>query len=467
MAEQRFRTERDSMGAMEVPADAYYGAQTARAVANFPISGQRFSRRFIAALGTVKVAATRANARLGILPADMAAAIESAAREVAAGRLDDHFVVDVFQTGSGTSTNMNANEVIARRASEILGGASAGVAIHPNDHVNASQSSNDVFPTAIHVAALTAVETHILPAMSELAASLAAKAEEFADVVKAGRTHLQDAVPVTLGQEFSGYASVVRHGVERIGRTRAHLAEVPIGGTALGTGLNAPPEFAELVVGELGELTGLGFRRAENCFEAMQNRDACVELSGAFKVVAIGLMKIANDLRLLASGPATGLREIHLPAIQPGSSIMPGKINPVLPEAVNMVAAQVIGNDAAVSIGAMNGNLDLNTMMPVIAHNLLASGDLLGNACRALAEKCVRGITADRERCLAYAERSSSLVTALAPLVGYEAAARIFTRSVRDDVPIRQAILESGMLEAAQVDEILDLERLTRGGRAS
>jgi len=466
MAKRGVRIERDSMGDMEVPADAYYAAQTARAVVNFPISGLRFSRRFISALGQVKAAAARANTRLKLLPADVGEAIEAAALEVAEGRFDDQFVVDVFQTGSGTSTNMNANEVIAHRAAQMLGQGHGGErTVHPNDHVNMGQSTNDVFPTAIHVAALAGVETHVLPAMRELESAFAGKAQEFADVIKAGRTHLQDAVPMTLGQEFSGYASVVRHGIARIENTRPHLAELPIGGTALGTGLNAPPEFAALVVAELRALTGQIFRIAENRFEAMQNRDACLELSGALKVVAVGLLKIANDLRLLTSGPATGLQEIVLPATQPGSSIMPGKVNPVIPEAVTMVAAHIIGNDAAVSIGAMNGNLELNVMMPVIAHNLLESVELLGNACRVFADKCVRGVTANRGRCLAYAERTAALVTALAPVIGYDAAAAIFKQAVADDVPIRQAILEAGLLDAARLEEILDLEKLSEGGR--
>jgi len=461
------RIEKDSMGEMEVPADAYYAAQTARAVENFPISGLTFSRRFIQALGRCKAAAARANMQLGLLDETIGKAIESAAMEVAEGKLDDQFVVDIFQTGSGTSTNMNSNEVIANRACEILGKERGDKsAVHPNDHVNMGQSTNDMFPTAIHVAALGGVEEHLLPAMRELASAFEAKAEEFADVVKAGRTHLQDAVPVTLGQEFSGYASVIRHGIARVENTRAHMSELAVGGTALGTGLNAHPEYAQRVVTELRGLTGQLFRTAENRFEAMQNRDAAVELSGALKVVAVGLMKIANDLRLMTSGPATGLAEIVVPATQPGSSIMPGKGNPVIAEAVNRVAAQVIGNDATVSIAGLNGNLDLNVMMPVIAHNLLESVELMGNTCRVLADKCIRGIVANTERCEDYAERTSSLVTALAPVVGYDAAAKVFKKSVQDNVPIRQAILDSGLLEPEHVAEILDLKKLTEGGRA-
>ena len=464
---EHVRIERDSMGEMEVPADAYYAAQTARAVENFPISNLRFSRRFLAALGFVKAAAARANMQLKLLERRPGEAIEQAALEVAQGRFDGEFVVDIFQTGSGTSTNMNANEVIANRAIEMLGGARGdkGV-VHPNDHVNMGQSTNDVFPTAIHVAALDGVERHVLPAMQQLAAAFESKATEFADVVKAGRTHLQDAVPVTLGQEFSGYASIIRHGIVRVESTRAHLSELPIGGTALGTGLNAHRDFAALVVTELRGLTGHLFRQAENVFEALQNRDACVELSGALKVVAVGLMKIANDLRLLTSGPRTGLYEIVLPATQPGSSIMPGKVNPVIPEAVNMVAAQVVGNDATITLAGMNGNLDLNVMMPVIAHDLLESIELIGSTCQIFAEKCVRGITANRERCVDYAERTAALVTALAPVVGYDVAAEIFKKAVKEDLPIRHAIREAGVMDPDKLEEVLHLKKLTEGGRA-
>jgi fumarate hydratase class II len=456
------RIERDSMGEMQVPGTAHYGASTARAVEKFPISGLRFSRRFIRALGLIKAAAARVNVQLGLLDDRIGTAVAQASTEVADGMFDADFVVDIFQTGSGTSTNMNANEVIATRAGALLGGSR----VHPNDHVNMCQSSNDVFPTAIHVAAMEAVEAHVLPALRRLADAFHTKAGAFAGVVKAARTHLQDAVPITLGQEFSGYASVVRHGIARIENTRPHLAELPIGGTAAGTGLTAHAEFAARVVTELRRLTGHLFRRAENPFEALQNRDAAVELSGAMKTVAVGLMKIANDLRLLSSGPRTGLAEIDLPATQPGSSVMPGKVNPVIPEAVNMVAAQIIGNDAAITAAGMNGNLDLNTMMPVIAHNLLQSLELLGNAAAVLAEKCVAAITANTAHCRAHAERSAALVTALVPLIGYDAAARVYKRALADNTSIRQAILDSGLLPPERLDEILDLEKLTRGGRA-
>jgi fumarate hydratase class II len=461
-----FRIERDSMGEMRVPANAYYGAQTARAIENFPLNGPRFPRRFIQALGRIKAAAARVNLQLGLLDERRAKAIERAALEVADGKFDAEFPLDIFQTGSGTSTNMNANEVICTRAIEILGGKRGDKDVHPNDHVNMAQSTNDVFPTAIHVAAMDALETHTLPALRQLAEAFQGKAEEFADVVKAGRTHLQDAVPVTLGQEFSGYASVVRHGVVRLENTRRHLAELPIGGTALGTGINAHPEFGARVVGELRGLTGHLFRTAENAFEAMQNRDACVEVSAAIKTVAVGLMKIANDLRLLTSGPRTGLNEIELPATQPGSSIMPGKVNPVIPEAVNMVAAHVIGNDATITVAAMNGSLDLNVMMPVMAHNLLESLGLLGSAAKVFAEKCVRGISANVEQCRNYGERTASLVTAIAPVIGYDAAAKIFKKALAEDKPIRQAILEEGLIPKERLDDILDLKKLTQGGRA-
>jgi fumarate hydratase class II len=361
---------------------------------------------------------------------------------------------------------MNMNEVIATRAIEVLGGRRGDKSVHPNDDVNMGQSTNDVFPTAIHVAALEAVERQLLPALRTLAESFEAKAQEFADVVKAGRTHLQDAVPVTLGQEFSGYASVVRHGIRRVENSRASLAELPLGGTALGTGINADPRFAPHAIQELNRLTGLSFRRAENAFEAMQNRDGAVELSGALRTIAVGLMKIANDLRLLASGSRTGLNEIELPATQPGSSIMPGKVNPVIAEAVNMVAAQIIGYDAAVAIAAMNGNLDLNVMMPVIAHDLLESIELTASASRVFAEKCVNGIKANVERCRQYGELTGQLVTALAPVIGYDKAAAVYKKAVARDVSIRQVILEDKLLPAEKLDEILDLKKLTQGGRA-
>lgn len=459
------RTEIDSMGAVEVPSEAYYGPQTARAAQNFQLSTLRFSRRFIGALGLVKAAAARANTELGLVDARRGAAIQRAAHEVADGRFDDQFVVDVFQTGSGTSTNMNANEVIANRAVEILDAEQDDAhVVHPNDHVNLGQSTNDVFPTALHLAALDAVERHLLPAMERLASALEAKGVEWASVVKAARTHLQDAVPISLGQEFGGYAAVVRHGLTRITATRHHLAELAIGGTAAGTGLNAHPEFASRTVANLQTFTGLTVRRADNAFEAMQNRDAAVELSGACRTVAVGLMKLANDLRLLNSGPLTGLAEIALPDLQPGSSIMPGKVNPVIPEAVNMVAAQVVGYDAAIAIAAMNGNLDLNTMMPIIAYDLLEMVEILGSACSAMAD-CVSGTVADVERCRFYAERSPSIATALAPLIGYDAASELVKDALRNGVPIAEAIRNCPLIQSDEVERALDLLALTRGGR--
>lgn len=463
---KEFRIERDTMGEMRVPRGAYYGAQTARAVENFPISGLRFSRRFIRALAWIKLAAARSNMALGLLDARRGEAIVQAAQEVAEGRWDAHFVVDVFQTGSGTSTNMNANEVIANRANELLGRRPGDkTLVHPNDHVNMAQSTNDVFATAIHVAALEAIEKDLLPALLSLQRALDAKAGEFADMVKAGRTHLQDAVPITLGQEFSGYASIIEHGIERIERVRTSLAELALGGTALGTGLNAHPRFAELAIKELSRLTGVRFGRARNAFEAMQNRDASIETSGALKTVAVSLMKIANDLRLLTSGPSSGLGEIELPATQPGSSIMPGKVNPVIPEAVNQVAAQIMGNDVTIAIAGQAGQLDLNTMMPVIAHNLLQSLELEANAARVLAEKCIMGITANVERCREYAERSVALITAIAPAIGYDYAARIAKKAVESGKTIRQILRHEKVVPTAKVDEILDILRLTRGGR--
>jgi len=461
------RTERDSMGEMTVPAAAYYGAQTARAVENFPISGLRFSGRFVAALGLVKAAAARVNAELGLLEPERAGVIITAAEEVVAGKFDAEFVVDVFQTGSGTSTNMNANEVIARRARELQADAQRETfAIHPNDHVNMGQSTNDVFPTALHVAALRGVVEDLLPALGELERAFARKAREFAEVVTAGRTHLQDAVPVTLGQEFSGYAAVVQQGIARLESARPRLAELPIGGTALGTGLNAHPRFTELIVADLCRATGLDFTRAGNAFEAMQNRDAAVETSGVLRTIAVGLFKIANDLRLLASGPRTGFFQIELPATQPGSSIMPGKVNPVIPEAVNMVAAHVIGNDAAIVVAGLNGSLDLNVMMPVIAYNLLQSIDIMAHAAAVFARRCVTGLRANVERCRDYGERTASLVTAIAPVVGYDKAAELFKIALAQDKPIRQVLLDEGVLPPERVAEILDLLRLTQGGRA-
>ncbi len=459
------RIERDSMGEIAVPAGAYYGAQTARAVANFPISGRRFPRSFVRALGLVKGACARVNASLGVLDGRRADAIARAAAEVADGALDGEFVVDVFQTGSGTSTNMNANEVIANRACELLGGERGDRAlVHPNDHVNRSQSTNDVFPTAIHVAAHAEIVERLVPALDELARAFEERATAFADVVKAARTHLQDAVPMTLGQELGGYASVMRHGIARLRTSLAHLAELPIGGTAAGTGLNAPAGFGDRVVAELRQVTGLPFVPAPDRFEALANRDAAVEVSGALRTLAVGLLKIANDVRLLASDPRVGLGEIRLPAIQPGSSIMPGKVNPVIPEAVAQVAALVIGHDATIALAGASGSLELNVMMPVIAHCLLESIAVSAAAVRVFAAS-VRGIEADVARCRAYAERTGQLVAALAPVVGYDRAAELFKRATARNLPIRAILEEEHVLPTDEIDRVLDLLQLARGGR--
>jgi len=461
MSDPKTRTERDSMGEMIVPEGVYWAAQTARALEHFRISPLRFGRRLIRALGLIKQAAARVHIGLGELDARIGEAVARAAAEVAEGKLDAEFVVDVFQTGSGTSTNMNANEVIANRAIEILGGVRGDkTLVHPNDHVNKSQSTNDTFPTAIHLAALDAIQSELSPALTRLADVWDEKARELARVVKAGRTHLQDAVPMTLGQEFSGYADVVRQGLRRITGAEEALRALPIGATALGTGLNAHPEYGDRMITELRALTGLDVRRASNLFEAMQNRDACLEASSALKTIAVGLMKMSNDLRLLASGPHTGLAEIDLPAIQPGSSIMPGKVNPVVPEAVNMVAAKVIGNDATLTVAGLNGSLDLNVMMPIIAYALLESIEITASACTTLAEKCVRGIRADVARCRSYAEHSIALVTAVAPVIGYDAAAAAAKQALAEGKAVRQVLLERGLLDAHRLDALLDLERL-------
>ena len=467
MVIEEYRVETDTMGEVKVPSSAYYGAQTVRGIENFPISGLRFQREFIRALALVKLAAAKANIQLGLLDPKKGEAVVSAAKEVSEGALYDQFVLDVFQTGSGTMTNMNMNEVIANRAIELLGGKRGDKkAVHPNDHVNMCQSTNDVFPTAIHVSAAEAIERKLIPSLNVLAEALERKAQEFEDVVKAGRTHLQDAVPVTLGQEFSGYASMVRHGISRATHARDVIQELPLGGTAVGTGLNAHPQYAELAVKELNHLTGLRFRKAENPFEAMQGKDACVEASGQLKTIAASLMKIANDLRLLNSGPRTGFGEIDMPATEPGSSIMPGKVNPVIPEAVNLVAAQVMGNDAAISICGALGQLELNIMMPVIAYDLLQSIDILANGSKALAEKCVNGITADRQRCRDYADRSLMVVTAVTPHIGYDNAARVAKKAIAENKSIRQVILEEKLLSREKLDQVLDLKRMTKGGRA-
>ncbi|MFF3084086.1 class II fumarate hydratase [Streptomyces nojiriensis] len=456
-----FRTEHDSMGDVQVPRHAKWRAQTQRAVENFPISGQRLERAHIEALARIKAAAAAVNARLGVVDQDVADAIRSAAAEVADGRWDDHFPVDVFQTGSGTSSNMNTNEVLATLATERLGRE-----VHPNDHVNASQSSNDVFPSSIHIAATAAVTGELIPALEHLAAALERKAAEFAQVVKAGRTHLMDATPVTLGQEFGGYAVQIRYGVERLRAALPRLAELPLGGTAVGTGINTPPGFSAAVIAEVAATTGLPLTEARDHFEAQGARDALVETSGMLRTVAVSLTKISNDLRWMASGPRTGLAEINLPDLQPGSSIMPGKVNPVVPEAVLMVAAQVMGNDAAVAVAGAAGNFELNVMLPVMARNLLESIRLLGSASRLLADRTIDGITANEARAREYAESSPSVVTPLNRYIGYEEAAKVAKRSLAERKTIREVVLESGYVERGaltleQLDEALDVLRMT------
>lgn len=455
------RTEHDSMGEVQVPREALWRAQTQRAVENFPISGVGLEDEHVQALAYVKAAAAGVNGRLGILDEDVAAAVRTAALEVAGGDHLDHFPVDVFQTGSGTSSNMNMNEVLASLA------ARAGTEAHPNDHVNASQSSNDVFPTSIHVAATRSATLHLLPALDRLATSLEAKAEEFSNAVKSGRTHLMDATPVMLGQEFSGYAAIVRLGIDRVRSALPRVAALPLGGTAVGTGINTPDGFPAAVIEELSELTDLPFTEAENHFEAQGGRDALVELSGQLRTVAVGVTKICNDLRWMSSGPRTGLAEIALPDLQPGSSIMPGKVNPVLPEATLMVCAQVIGNDAAVAFAGASGSFELNVMMPVMARNLLESIRLLANASTLMADRCIDGITAHEDRMLTYAESSPSVVTPLNRYIGYENAAKVAKTALAEEKTIKEVVVQMGFVENGdlteeQLDAALDVRRMTR-----
>jgi len=453
------RIEKDSLGEMKVPADALWGAQTQRAIENFPISGQRFGRRFIEALGIVKKAAADANAQSGHLDPAVAGAVATAAEEVIAGRWDDQFVLDVYQTGSGTSTNMNANEVIARRAGQILGSA-----VHPNDHVNSAQSSNDVIPTAIHVAARLAVEHELLPALRDLHEALAAKGAAFDSVLKSGRTHLMDATPVRLGQEFRGYATQVAKGIARVRRAADELAELALGGTATGTGINADPAFAGRAVRCITELTGIAFREAEDHFEAQGARDAAVSTSGALNTLAAGLMKIADDVRWMGSGPTSGLGEIRLPAVQPGSSIMPGKVNPVMSEALMMVCARVMGNHVTVTLAGSRGNFELNAMMPVLAQALLESITLLAAACRAFTDRCVRGIEADEARCRELLELNPAVATALNPWIGYDKAAEVAKAAATEGRSVREIVLREGLLRPDEVDEALDARGMTEPG---
>jgi fumarate hydratase class II len=443
-----FRVEHDTMGEVRVPARAKWRAQTQRAVENFPISGRPLEPAHLHALAQIKAAAAKVNAKLGVIDDDMAHSIEAAARDVARGEWDAEFPIDVFQTGSGTSSNMNANEVIATLASEVLGRN-----VHPNDHVNASQSSNDTFPTSIHVAATAGVVHDLVPALETLRDSLQRKATEFADVVKSGRTHLMDATPVTLGQEFGGYAAQIGYGIERLQATLPRVAELPLGGTAVGTGINTPRGFAALVIAELAADTGLPLTEARNHFEAQGSQDSLVELSGQLRTIAVGLTKICTDLRWMGSGPLAGLGEIRLPDLQPGSSIMPGKVNPVIPEATTMVCAQVIGNDAAVGFAGALGNFELNVMLPVIARNVLESIRLLAAVSRLLATRCVDGIEADVQRCRELAERSPSIVTPLNRVLGYEAAAKIAKTAVAQGKTIRQTVIDLGYVERGEISE--------------
>jgi fumarate hydratase class II len=457
----RYRIEHDSMGEVRVPAGARWAAQTQRAVENFPISGLTIERSLIAALGAIKGAAALANGRLKVIDKDVAAAIHAAAAEVAAGQWDEQFPLDVFQTGSGTSSNMNANEVIANLATERLGGERT---VHANDQVNASQSSNDVFPSAIHVAATRAFVTDLVPGLEELARALRKKQRQFRAVVKSGRTHLMDATPVTLGQEFGGYAAQIEHGIERAQACLPRLGELPLGGTAVGTGINAPKGFAKAVVKHLAETMELPLSEARDHFEAQGARDALVEASGVLRVIAVSLVKIANDLRLMGSGPRTGLGEIHIPDLQPGSSIMPGKVNPVIPEAVLQVAAQVIGNDTAVAFSGSAGNLELNVMLPVMARNLLESIRILASVSRVFATKCIAGVEADVDVCRRHALSSPAIGAALNPYIGYEEVARVIKASVTEGKTLREVVLERGLMSEADVDRVLDVEAMTRGG---
>ncbi len=457
-----FRIEHDTMGEVRVPARALWKAQTQRAVENFPISGLPIDPALIAALGRIKGAAAQTNARLGVLSPEIAEAIIKAADAVAAGDHDAEFPIDVFQTGSGTSSNMNTNEVIGSLATEIL-----GAAVHPNDHVNASQSSNDVFPSAIHIAATEGLTTALIPALQHLENALSTKAAEFAEVVKSGRTHLMDATPVTLGQEFGGYAAQIRYGIHRVRDTLPRVAELPLGGTAVGTGINTPAGFAASVIAIVAEQTGLPFTEARDHFEAQGARDGLVEASGALRTLAVSLNKIANDLRWMGSGPRAGLGEISLPDLQPGSSIMPGKVNPVLAEATTMVCAQVMGNDAAIAFAGASGNFELNVMLPVMARNLLESIRLLSNVTRLLADRCVSGITANVEHCRTLAESSPSIVTPLNRYLGYENAAAVAKQALKENKTIRQVVIESGVvsdgkLTEDQLDRALDVLAMTR-----
>ncbi|MGD2185058.1 MAG: class II fumarate hydratase [Desulfobacterales bacterium] len=452
----KYRKEKDTMGTVLVPETAYYGPQTQRAVDNFPMGDLKLPASFIRALALVKKCAARANKELGLLDSKLADAIATAAQEVIDGQLDDQFVVNVFQTGSGTSTNMNMNEVVACRANEILSGKKDGKSpIHPNDHVNLSQSSNDVIPSVIHIAAMVSIREHLIPSLRLLEQSLAKKTEAFADIHKIGRTHLQDAVPMLLGQEFSGYSRQMELGIKRIAAAEERLCELALGGTAVGTGVNAHPEFAARVVVLLSKETKISFQEAANHFEAQAAQDAAVEASGALKTLAVSLVKIANDIRWLASGPRCGIGEINLPSLQPGSSIMPGKVNPVIPEAVIQVAAQVMGNDTSIMMGGQAGNFELNVMLPVMAYNLLQSIELLASAVDVFAKKCIDGISANEETCAGYIEKSLALATGLVPKIGYDKAAAVSKKAYESGKTVREVLLEEKILSEKEFDDWL------------
>ena len=459
------RIEKDSMGEMEVPDDALYGASTQRAFLNFNVSSLKLPKRFISAVGAIKTAAARANTQLGLLDEKKCDAIVKASAELISGSLYAQFVVDVFQTGSGTSTNMNANEVIANRAVELLGGKRGDKnLVHPNDHVNMSQSSNDVIPTAMHVAANQALEEDLKPALKKLQSALEKKAKEFASVIKAGRTHLQDATPITLGQEFGGYAAQIEQGIARIERSQTSMRELALGGTAVGTGLNTHPEFPGKAIQELNTLTGGAYIEAKNHFEAQGARDAYVEMSGQLKTVACSLMKIANDIRWLAAGPRCSLGELYLPEIQPGSSIMPAKVNPVICESVMMASAYVMGQDGCLTVCGQHGNFELNVMLPVMAYSLLESIDILSKVSVNFVVKCIEGIKANEERCLSYAEKSLATCTSLAPKVGYDLAASIAKQAYKEDKTVRQVATELKVLPDAELNRVLDLHAMTKPG---
>ncbi len=460
------RIEKDTLGKVEVPDSAYYGAQTQRAIHNFPISGLKLPRRFIKAQGIVKLAAARANGHLGLLDKKKFKAIEKAALEVIKGLHDSHFILDVYQAGAGTSQNMNANEVIANRAIELLGGKSGDYKlVHPNDHVNMAQSTNDTFPTALYISAFESLHHEFIPALKILQTTLLHKSRGFDRIIKSGRTHLQDAVPVKLGQEFSGYAAAIKNDIRRIQKASDSLLYLPIGGNAVGTGINAHPRFKNYTVREIREITGIKFRSSLNMFEGIQNVNPALELSASLRGAAVTLIKIANDIRLLSSGPRTGFAEIKLPAVQPGSSIMPGKVNPVMAEMLNMVCFQVIGNDTTIAYAAQAAQLELNVMMPLIAYNLLFSIEILSNAVSVFTEKCLKGICANAERCKEFAEASLALATALNPIIGYAAAAEISKEAYRTCKTVRQVVVEKGILTEEEARHILDPSRLTRHER--